>query len=56
MIRDRSWAFDMQRPGEIELFFEFVQRTFDKSFTLRGATLSRLRGVAPRGGLSSLTP
>lgn len=52
----RCWAFDIHRPGEIELCFEFIQRTSDPTFKVKGATLSRLLGVAPCGGLSFLTP
>lgn len=52
----RDWVFDVHRPGEIELYFEFVRRTSDPTFRVRGAMLSRLLGVVPRSGLSLLAP
>jgi FkbM family methyltransferase len=52
----RDWVVDVTRDAEIQLYFDFINGTFDDSFVLSGARIQRLAGFLPSTALQFLMP
>ena len=52
----RDWVFDIPREADVQLYFDFLNDTFDDSFSLRSAQVRRLSGFSPNQALSFAMP
>ena len=52
----RDWVVDVTRDSDVELYFDFMNGTFDDSFVLSGARIQRLTGFLPDSTLQFLMP
>ena len=52
----RDWVVDVTRDSDVELYFDFINGTFDDSFVLSGARIQRLGGFLPDSTLQFVMP
>jgi FkbM family methyltransferase len=52
----RDWVVDVTRGSDIELYFDFINGTFDDTFVLSGARIQRLTGFSPNAALQFVMP